>query len=47
MAMYFQKEENEQFTPKLNLSYQLIAILVIVLTFILGVLGSKILYYLK
>ena len=47
MAMYFQKEENEQFTPKLNLSYQLIAIFVIVLTFILGVLGSKILYYLK
>ena len=47
MAMYFQKEENEQFTPKLNLSYQLVAILVIVLTFILGVLGSKILYYLK
>ena len=47
MAMYFQKEENEQFTPKLNFSYQLIAILVIVLTFILGVLGSEILYYLK
>ena len=47
MAMYFQKEENEQYTPKLNLSYQLIAIFVIVLTFILGVLGSKILYYLK
>ena len=47
MAMYFRKEENEQFTPKLNFSYKLIAILVIVLTFILGVLGSKILYYLK
>lgn len=47
MTMYFQKEENEQFTQKLNLSYQLIAILVIVLTFISGVLGSEILYYLK
>ena len=47
MAMYFQKGGNNQFTQKLNLSYQLIAIFVIVLTFILGVLGSKILYYLK
>ena len=47
MAMYFQKEENEQFTPKLKFSYKLIAIFVIVLTFILGVLGSEILYYLK
>ena len=47
IAMYFQKEENEQFTPKLNFSYKLIVILVIVLTFILGVLGSGILYYLK
>lgn len=47
MAMYFQKGGNNQFTQKLNLSYQLIAIFVIVLTFILGVLGSEILYYLK
>lgn len=47
MTMYFQKGGNNQFTQKLNLSYQLIAIFVIVLTFILGVLGSKILYYLK
>ena len=47
MSMYFQKGGNNQFTRKLNLSYQLIAIFVIVLTFILGVLGSKILYYLK
>lgn len=47
MTMYFQKGGNNQFTRKLNLSYQLIAIFVIVLTFILGVLGSKILYYLK
>ena len=47
MSMYFQKGGNNQFTQKLNLSYQLIAIFVIVLTFILGVLGSKILYYLK
>ena len=45
--MYFQKGGNNQFTRKLNLSYQLIAIFMIVLTFILGVLGSKILYYLK
>lgn len=37
MAMYFQKEERKDVLPKPNLTYKIIAILIIIMTLILGI----------